>query len=258
MDPFYNLLSDIGEEKMLSNCYTFMTLSSHRPTEEQRQTLEAKFEQDRRYEELRKQPVSPEEEVKPDTLLENSCGICGASFVDHGEVACNEEMCLYDVRNLRAESQIAEVQCDACESYPMIHTCLYEERNTLVTVEDIVTDNWAQCDTCDSWRKIESTEGLPDKWYCSNIGKACRPPREAENHWPATRAKRFVMHFSDYKRAPNHMECLKFLAKRNSITLEQLYKTTPEYYLGGRDSLAYRILILGGKQVAPWLYSFYL
>jgi hypothetical protein len=232
MDPFYNLLSEIGEEKMLSNCYTFMTLSSHRPTEEQRQTLEAKFEQDRRYEALRRGPVSPRspfldaQEVKPDTLLENSCAICGASFMDHGEVACNEDTCLYKTRN-PPEAEAVEV------------------------------DNWVQCDTCDSWRKIESREGLPDKWYCSNIGKACRPPREAENHWPATRAKRFVKHFSDYKRAPNHMECLKFLAKRNSITLEQLYKTTPENYVGGRDSLAYRILILGGKYPAPWLYSFY-
>lgn len=53
---------------MLSNCYTFMTLSTKRPSEEQRQTLEAKFAQDRRFEELRRNPeniVDSINEVEP-------------------------------------------------------------------------------------------------------------------------------------------------------------------------------------------------
>jgi len=180
------------------------------------------------------------EEVKPDTLLPDSCGVCGASFVDHGELACTDCSCLYDVRKVRAESQIAEVQCDACESYPMIHMCLHEERNTLVTVEDVVTDNWVQCDTCESWRKIESTEGLPEKWYCSNIEKLCRPPQEAENHWPATRAKRFAKHFLNIKtRAPNHMKALSLLAEHKRITLKELYKMTPKEYIGPNDKYGY-------------------
>ena len=180
------------------------------------------------------------EEVKPDTLLPDSCGICGASFVDHGELACSVCSCLYDVRKLRAQQIQAEVQCDACESYPMIHTCLHEERNTLVTVEPVQMDSWVQCDTCELWRKIESTEGLPEKWYCSNIGKLCRPPQEAENHWPATRAKRFAKHFLNIKtRAPNHMKALSLLAEHKRITLKELYKMTPKEYIGPNDKYDY-------------------
>ena len=231
-------------------------------TQEQRRRLLSKIEADNDTEAYLEPPHSPpspiisyddamtveeleesftrHEEVKPDTLMPDSCGVCGASFVDHGESACTEDTCLYDVRNLRGESQIAEVQCDACESYPMIHTCLHEERNTLVTVEDVVTDNWVQCDTCESWRKIESTEGLPEKWYCSNIGKLCRPPQEAENHWPATRAKRFATYFLKIKtRAPNHMKALSLLAEHKRITLKELYKMTPKDYIGPNDKYDY-------------------
>jgi len=53
MDRFRKLLDEVGEEEMLSNCYTFMTLSTLRPTEEQREILEAKFTQDKRFEYLR-------------------------------------------------------------------------------------------------------------------------------------------------------------------------------------------------------------
>jgi len=180
------------------------------------------------------------EEVKPDTLLSDSCGICGASFMDHGDLACTDCSCLYNVRKIRAESQIAKVQCNACESYPMIHTCLYDQCNTFVTVKPVATDNWVQCDTCESWHKIDTTDGLSEKWYCSNIGKLCRPPQEAENHWPATRAKRFAKHFLNIKtRAPNHMKALSLLAEHKRITLKELYKMTPKEYIGPNDKYGY-------------------
>lgn len=109
-------------------------------------------------------------------------------------------------------------------------------------------EDWVQCDCCDSWRKVDSLEGLPDKWYCSDIKKACRAPSEAENHWPARRAKYAVKFFYwgfsyeyglKYKpyegnRAPSHMECLNILAERKKITLEELYKTRPENYFGDK------------------------
>ena len=107
---------------------------------------------------------------------------------------------------------------------------------SLERVENEEIDNWIQCDTCEKWHKVEITGTLPDKWYCADISKLCRPPQKAENNWPAKRAKRFVTHFSDYKRAPNYMESLKFLAKRKGLTLEQLYKTTPQEYVGDRHT----------------------
>jgi len=51
---FRKLTEEIGEEAMLSLCYEFMTFCVARPTEEQRLVLEAKFEQDRYFEQLRK------------------------------------------------------------------------------------------------------------------------------------------------------------------------------------------------------------
>ena len=199
MDRFRNLLNDIGEEEMLSYCYTFMTLSTVRPTEEQRQTLETKFAQDRHYEELREQ--------KPDTLLPDCCIICGAFFVDHGELACSEETCLYEQRE--------------------------KDRQALTVVEDAPTaiveapqDNWVQCDSCYKWHKIETTEGLPEKWSCSAINKICST---AERYWPAERSKRVVKHFRLSKRV-NHMESIKLLAQRLRITPEDLYNMSPATY----------------------------
>ena len=252
----------LGNEGVLEFACFMICKSTVTTTHEQRQRLLSKIEADINTDAYLKRLYSPPssiigcddamtveeleesfkdaEEVKPDTLMPNSCGVCGASFVDHGELACTDCSCLYDVRKLRAESQIAEVQCNACESYPMIHTCLHEERNTLVTVEPVLTDNWVQCDTCESWHKIESTEGLPKKWHCSNIGKLCRPPQEAENHWPATRAKRFAKHFLNIKtRAPNHMKALSLLAEHKRITLKELYKMTPKEYIGPNDKYGY-------------------
>ena len=87
---------------------------------------------------------------------------------------------------------------------------------------------------------------MTNEWYCSDIKKACRAPSEAENHWPATRAKNAVRfcdsgygYYKQYalktyegNRVPSHMECLNILAERKKITLEELYKTRPENYFG--------------------------
>lgn len=183
-----------------------------------------------------------DEEVKPDTLLENSCTICGASFMDHGEKACNDYACLYNVRNPAsacdtgfAADADADTEEDSSPSGASPAPLPVEEK-----------DNWVQCDCCDTWRKIETAKGLPDKWYCSDIKKACRVPREAENYWPARRAKKAVQFCyrtyaysygyepKPYKgnRVPSHMKCLKILAERKKIPLEQLYKTSPDAYFG--------------------------
>ena len=211
-----------------------------------------------------------EGEVKPDTLLENSCGICGASYMDHGELACNGYGCLYNVRNGFGEAEDAEdaedadedsspsgasaalplelVKCDTCDTWFPHDDAETEEDSSPSAPASALEekDNWVQCDCCDSWRKVDSLEDLPDKWFCSDIKKACRAPREAENHWPATRAK-YAVRFCDTgygyytryehktyegNRVPSHMECLKILAERKKITLEELYRTRPENYFG--------------------------
>ena len=178
-----------------------------------------------------------DEEVKPDTLLEDSCTICGASFMDYGENACNDYGCLDNVRNPASECDAGFEDADTEEdsAAPAPAPAPVEEK-----------DNWVQCDTCDTWRKVASLEHMTNEWHCSDIKKACRAPSQAEDNWPATRAKnavRFCYWGSAYrnlcerkpyegKRAPSHMECLKILAERKKITLEQLYKTRPENYFG--------------------------
>ena len=62
---FRKLTEEIGEEAMLSLCYEFMTFCVTRPTEEQRLVLEAKFEQDRYFEQLRKILTDKTEIVTP-------------------------------------------------------------------------------------------------------------------------------------------------------------------------------------------------
>lgn len=238
MDYFIGLLKEINEETLLEHCCKFITFSSVRPTAEQRELLMAKLEQDERYEQLRRPPspfltptatdaFTPESprEVKPDTLMPNSCGSCGASFVDHGSVACTEDLCLYERRQeidegwcaptttAIVESQENCLQCDTCG--------VWEEQ-----------ENWVQCDTCNTWHKIQSTEGLPEKWYCSAIGKACRAPKSAEHFWPATRAKRFAQHYFLNHKRPSYMKSLQLLAARKNLTVEQLCSTNPVDYVG--------------------------
>jgi hypothetical protein len=189
-------------------------------------------------------------EVKPDTLLENSCGICGASYVDHGELACNDYGCLYNVRNGFGEDAAHEhedadatdeedsspsaspvdwVKCDTCDTlFAHTDTDTEEDSSPSAPVEE--KDNWVQCDTCDSWRKIDSLENMTNEWHCSYIKKACRAPSEAETGYGYY--KRYEHKTYEGNRVPSHMECLKILAERKKITLEELYKTRPENYFG--------------------------
>ena len=240
MDYFVSLLKEISEEKLLEHCCKFITFSSVRPTTEQRELLMAKLEQDERYEQLRlgtptATGAQSPREVKPDTLMPNSCGICGASFVDHGSAACTEDLCLYE-RRATASTVIVDSQAtvpDPQENWLQCDTCgVWEEQ-----------DNWVQCDTCNTWHKIKSMEGLPEKWYCSTIGKACRAPKAAERFWPAARAKRFAQHYYRDHRRPSHMKCLQLLAARKSLTVEQLCATDPVDYIGKENNYLYKQLM---------------
>ena len=91
-------------------------------------------------------------------------------------------------------------------------------------------DNWVQCNECDSWHKIESLEDLPDQWFCEDIGKICRPSRAAEAFWPASRAKRIAKHYGAGRLS--HYNALKYLAERKDISVEELYKISPQEYVG--------------------------
>jgi hypothetical protein len=258
MDYFVSLLKDMNEEVLLEHCCKFITFSSARPTAEQRELLMAKLEQDERYEQLRRPPspfltptatdaFTPEtpREIKPDTLMPNSCGSCGASFVDHGSVACTEDLCLYDRRQ-----EIDEGWRDTTT------TAIVDSQATVADTPEVLEaeDNWVQCDTCNTWHKIESTEGLPEKWSCAAIGKACRAPKFAERFWPATRAKRFAKHyFLNHKRS-SHMKCLQLLAARKNLTVEQLCATHPKDYVGAEYNYLYERLTGNYSRWGPRYY----
>jgi hypothetical protein len=256
MDYFIGLLKEINEETLLEHCCKFITFSAVRPTTEQRELLMAKLEQDERYELLRRPPspllgtptateAESPREVKPDTLMPNSCGICGASFLDHGSAACTEDLCLYERRNaptaiVDSQATVADtqencLQCDICG--------VWEPQ-----------DNWVQCDTCSTWHKIKSTEGLPEKWYCSAIGKACRAPKAAERFWPSSRAKRFAKHYYPSHMRPSHMKCLQLLAARKSLTVEQLCATDPINYVGAEHKYLYERLTGVRNRWGPYYY----
>jgi hypothetical protein len=72
MEAFNTLSQQIGEENMLSLCYRFMTFAVSRPSEEQRVLLEEKFEQDRRFENLRRilENSEAEAEEAPTEIVE--------------------------------------------------------------------------------------------------------------------------------------------------------------------------------------------
>lgn len=87
---------------MLAKCYEFMTLSTLRPTEEQRQFLESKFEQDRRYMELRSKPVIAKCRVC-NQELEDSCSCCDKPLSQEDYPICND---CYD----REKTEIVEIE----------------------------------------------------------------------------------------------------------------------------------------------------
>jgi hypothetical protein len=90
-------------------------------------------------------------------------------------------------------------------------------------------DNWVQCDECDSWHKIESLEDVPEKWFCSDINKACRAPKESERFWPATRAKRVAKYYGAGRLS--HYEALSYLAERKGISIKGLCNMHPYDYV---------------------------
>ena len=90
-------------------------------------------------------------------------------------------------------------------------------------------DNWVQCDECDAWSKIESLEDVPEKWFCSDINKACKAPKESERFWPASRAKRVAKFYG--ARRLSHYEALSYLAARKGITIKGLCNMHPYDYV---------------------------
>jgi hypothetical protein len=144
---------------------------------------------------LRINPPSFWKEEKPDTLMPNSCGVCGASFVDHGSLACSDDVCFYDERN-KGE----QVMQDILQK-------IEAEALAVNTMEP----------------QVEAKPHAP------------RAPKEAERYWPAMRVKNFIrqMNKTNCTKPPrmNHMEGLEYMASRAKMTVEELLKTTPPSYL---------------------------
>jgi hypothetical protein len=152
---------------------------------------------------VRMAPPTFWKEEKPDTLMPNSCGGCGASFVDHGSLACSDDVCFYDQRNDTTEV-IAHIlhKVDAPQA------------------DDTVV-NTAQ------------PQAKPH---------APRAPKEAERHWPAMRVRNFIKQMNKAKftkpERMNHLEGLEYLAQRIKVTVDELLKIRPSTYLDrmGLDS----------------------
>lgn len=121
---------------------------------------------------------------RPDTLMPNACGVCGA-YLEDGALGCTEERCLYEQRRAFCRCLVQQA---AEEPLPL-------------PLEEV---------------KV----------------RAERAPKEAEHFWPYMRAKRlvkFLLLKTESKR-PSHLELLATIAKRASITQEELYKTSPHAY----------------------------
>ena len=120
---------------------------------------------------------------RPDTLMPNACGVCGA-YLEDGALGCTEERCVYEQRRAFCR-------------------CLVQE----------------------------AAEGQGQGEGEVKV-RAERAPKEAEHFWPYMRAKRlvkFLLLKTECKR-PSHLELLATIAKRASITQEELYKTSPHAY----------------------------
>jgi hypothetical protein len=123
----------------------------------------------------------------------------------------------------------AEAEPTATTTTPLTQV----ERLPLTTSEP--NDNWVQCDECDTWHRVETLEDLPEKWFCEDKGKSCRPPKEAHLLWPASLAKRVIKYIMATNGTPikkiSHYEALKMLAERKDMTLSELFNTKPWDYL---------------------------
>ena len=97
-------------------------------------------------------------------------------------------------------------------------------------------DTWVQCDKCDAWHKTETLDDLPEEFFCENLGKACRAPKEAEKFWVASLAKRLARYYKAWDGQSytgiNHYTALEFLAARKGITIAELCNMSPYDYMG--------------------------
>ena len=132
------------------------------------------------------------------------------------------------------EAEAEQTMTETTPTTPTTTTPLTQvERLPLTTSEP--KDNWVQCDECDTWQRVETLEDLPEKWYCEDKGKSCRPPKEAHLLWPASLAKRVIKYIMASNGTPikkiSHYEALKMLAERKDMTLSELFNTKPWDYL---------------------------
>jgi len=117
MEAFKKLLEDTGEPAMLEICYTFMTLATVRPTEDQRALLEAKFAQDRHYENLRALQSASDR-----------CRECSAVFADYGKLGCDTEHCLHEQRVKNSEAIQKIVNFFGAEPVQPVLTTIVESK----------------------------------------------------------------------------------------------------------------------------------
>jgi hypothetical protein len=213
MDYFVKLVTEIGEENLMKHCCKFLLLSTFRPTTEERTELIAKLEQDQHYEDMR-------------TLATRSKELQGCVEPEQDQ--------RYQHQEIREDSKPAEP----------------------VELEDM--DHWVQCGVyaCERWHKVPHSKyleieagGFHFKWVCADntwdrdlpqcaadiphafkSGPAPKTPKAAEAYWPSARAKRVVKHFYPTLH-PCHMEALIILARRRSLTLEQLCRMKPRDYI---------------------------
>jgi hypothetical protein len=141
---------------------------------------------------------------KPDTLMPNSCGVCGA-YLDDGAFGCTEDKCLYEERKLE--------ECRCVEEPAPLPLPLVEEPTHLPLP------------------LVEEPTPLPLPLEEAKP-RATRAPKEAEIFWPYMRAKRLVkfLHMKTDSKRPSYLELLAMIAKLAHITQEELYKTSPRAY----------------------------
>jgi hypothetical protein len=124
-------------------------------------------------------------------------------------------------------------------------------------------DNWVQCDKCDTWHKVETLEGLREEFFCNNLGKACRAPKEAEKFWVASCAKRLARYYKAWDGQPytgiNHYAALEFLAARKGITIAELCNISPYDYMGPSSKRHFRFPVRNAPtlRVLPMPYRRY-
>jgi hypothetical protein len=142
---------------------------------------------------------------RPDTLMPNACGVCGA-YLEDGLLGCTEERCVYQQRRAFCRCILEDAVEGQGEGQG--------EEEPLPPL------------------RLEVEEPLPLLRLEEVKVRAGRVPKEAEHFWPYMRAKRLIkfLPLKTESKRPSYLELLEIIAKRAGITQEQLYKTSPHAY----------------------------